>query len=109
MKKIQKIVSLLCVLCIMMAISVPVSATTEDVMPMALIHCESGDEVGRLIITTHDAEQIGYKTQNCSHGVVGGTDIKYLMEVVTDYSCTYCNYADTTVETYWTDWICQGN
>lgn len=107
MKKSKKIISLLCAISMIMAVSIPVLAASEAIMPLSEPHCEYNGNIGRLISTT--TTNTGRQTRNCEHGIVGGVDERTMTQQVTKWTCTYCDFESVHVgEEVWTDWTCLG-
>lgn len=79
---------------------------TEDVAPCALIHCESGSEVGRYIERLVSSKKIGYETADCSHSIQGRYHIRYQYLDSYEAYCTLCDYSSEFSELRWGDWNC---
>ncbi|HMM32411.1 MAG TPA: hypothetical protein PKB13_11625 [Clostridia bacterium] len=79
---------------------------SHEVTPYAVVHCQQGDQLGRLVYNT-TTTQIDTQIRSCIHGGVGVTDWRTLYQVVTTVHCTLCAYESVTdAYTYWGSWIC---
>lgn len=83
-----------------------VQSETEDIAPCALIHCESGSDVGRYIERLVSSKQIGYETAACSHLIQGRYHIRYQYLDSYEAYCTLCDYTSEFSELRWGDWNC---
>lgn len=81
--------------------------TTDDAAPYALEHCVTPNETGRYIEQLISSERIGNQTRSCTHGIVGGMDIRAVYADTYRAYCTACPYENAFVVTRYGSWTCK--
>ena len=81
---------------------------TDDADPAyAVVHCISSAGTGWYIQTLLGQEICGQEINNCRHGAVGGTDIRYQYIYRYEGSCSLCEHKILCSETQWDNWQCR--
>lgn len=79
----------------------------DSAVPYAIVHCESGSEVGRYVEQLVSYEKTGgYETADCTHSIQGRKHIRYEWVYTYNAYCTLCDYTATFHEMEWGDWQC---
>ena len=79
----------------------------DSAVPYAIVHCESGSEVGRYVEQLVSYEKTGgYETDDCTHSIQGRKHIRYEWVYTYNAYCTLCDHTATFHEMEWGGWQC---
>ncbi len=107
MKKIACLILTICFSLSVFPAAAQADSLSRMITPFAVVHCEKGDKLGRLVYNTTPPYALGTKTRSCIHGGVGVVDWCTKYHVVTTVHCTLCAYKSVADDyTYWRAWNC---